>query len=98
MFIFDVFEFSERMGALECIREQEFSPLKNGPESTVDSPSTCIKHMSELHKKWIMDAGGIIANGVNGPCEISPLISYFGENLESWVQGKTITLPFYLEQ
>lgn len=41
--------------------------------------------------------GKVIANILGeGLCEISPLISFGGEGLESHVKGKTITLPFYL--
>jgi UDP-N-acetylglucosamine/UDP-N-acetylgalactosamine diphosphorylase len=62
MFIFDVFEFSERMGALEIPRSEEFSPLKNAPGSKSDSPETCRSHLSALHKKWLIAAGAKITN------------------------------------
>jgi hypothetical protein len=34
----------------------------------------------------------------DGFCEISPLVSYFGEGLKDYVEGKTITLPYLLER
>jgi len=97
LFIFDVFEFAENMGAFEVLRHEEFSPLKNGPDSKQDSPVSCIKHLTQLHKQYIINAGATITN-VNEdlPCEISPLVSYAGEGLEH-LKGKSITLPFYLQ-
>jgi UDP-N-acetylglucosamine/UDP-N-acetylgalactosamine diphosphorylase len=91
-------------------RAEEFSPLKNSPDSQVDSPNTCRIDLSNLHKTWIVNAGGKL-EGVfsnyyfrslvhtlgDGLCEISPLVSYFGEGLKEHVEGKTITLPFHLD-
>jgi len=99
MFIFDVFEFSENMGVFEVLRNEEFSPLKNGPDSKMDSPHSCIQHITELHKLWIQKSGGIIANSNDELlCEISPLVSYCGENLTQYVKDKKISLPFHLSK
>jgi UDP-N-acetylglucosamine pyrophosphorylase len=40
------------------VRSEEFSPLKNSPDSQVDSPNTCRVDLSNLHKIWIEIAGG----------------------------------------
>lgn len=40
-FIFDSFEYTEKNGVMNVPREKEFSPLKNGMDSTVDNPLTC---------------------------------------------------------
>ncbi|CAH1104155.1 unnamed protein product [Psylliodes chrysocephalus] len=84
-FIFDVFEFSENFVTWEVPRNAEFSPLKNCENVHKDCPSTCRRDLFELHKHYVKQAGGIVS------CvelEISPLLSYAGENLEDRVKGK----------
>ena len=104
LFVFDVFEFAEKLSAMEVIRAHEFSPLKNATTSPSDNPITCRQHLSQLHQKWVTDAGGIIHTST-GPSqtggeeplfELSPTVSYAGEGLRQYVQGKSFTLPFYL--
>jgi len=98
MFIFDVFPYATNMRAFEVLRHEEFSPLKNGPDNPQDSPISCLNHLTAYHKQLILNAGGIITNAhEKHACEISPLISYSGENLERHVKGKNFTLPFYLQ-
>lgn len=94
LFSFDIFESAKRLSAFEINRSEEFSPLKNSPDSQVDSPNTCRLDLSNLHKTWITKAGGKLEG--DGFCEISPLISYFGEGLKDYVDGKTFTLPYHL--
>lgn len=96
LFSFDLFESARRLSAFEIKRCEEFSPLKNSNDSKVDSPDTCRNDLSNLHKTWVTNAGGKLEG--EGLCEISPLISFGGEGLESHVKGKTITLPFYLNK
>lgn len=85
-FIFDVFEFSERFVTWEVPRDSEFSPLKNCESVSQDCPSTVRKNLLNLHKQYIEQAGGQVLEGVD--VEISPLLSYAGENLEKYVKGK----------
>ena len=40
------------------LREDEFSPLKNGPSSNRDSPITAKAALCELHYRHILAAGG----------------------------------------
>lgn len=99
MFIFDTFQFSKKMVALECNREEEFSPLKNGPGAPKDSPETCLADICRLHTKYIIKAGGsVITDNKASPktppvVEISPLVSYAGEDLEPLVKNVTFTPP-----
>jgi UDP-N-acetylglucosamine/UDP-N-acetylgalactosamine diphosphorylase len=97
-FIFDIFDLAEHMVAFEINRDEEFSPLKNGPGAKADCPETCRKMLSDLHKKWIRNAGGNIAESTdpNALCEVAPALSYNGEGLESLVKGKTFNLPLHL--
>jgi len=100
MFIFDIFESSSNLVALEVLRNEEFSPLKNAPGSQKDCPETCRRDLSNLHKAWIKKAGGQIIEGNDEDdfliCEISPLVSLDGEGLENIVKGKTFNLPLEL--
>jgi len=87
------------MIAFETQRYEEFSPLKNSMDFPTDNPETCRTHLSNLHKKWLENAGGIILNKDSKELlEISPLVSYAGEGLEKLVKGKEFTLPYYLSE
>lgn len=78
-FIFDVFPSVPlaKFGCLEVSREEEFSPLKNGPGCPSDSPDSCKLDCLRRSTRWITKAGGKPL----GLLEISPLTSYAGEGL-----------------
>ncbi|KAG7195396.1 UDP-N-acetylglucosamine pyrophosphorylase [Scheffersomyces spartinae] len=86
-FIFDVFPSVDmsKFGCLEVNRSEEFSPLKNADTASNDTPTTCRLDLLKLNTSWLKQNGG----STNGLVEISPLISYSGENLESVVEGKS---------
>lgn len=88
MFVFDVFPFTERFSVLEVVREEEFSPLKNAPGTGSDDPETSRRDLLAQHKRFLEKAGASVKDGVE--IELSPLVSYAGEGLES-VKGKTFT-------
>lgn len=99
MFVFDVYSFSKKIICLQVDRNEEFLPLKNALPSLVDSPHSCRRGISNLHKKWILSSGGSFLNDSEEfDCEISPLLSYFGEGLESLVKGKKFSLPLHLKE
>lgn len=76
-FVFDVFQFSDNFVVWECLRDEEFSPLKNADkEGASDTPKTAREALLKLHKKYVLEAGGRV-----NQVEISPLLSYAGENL-----------------
>ena len=95
-FVFDVFQFSKRFTVLEVARNDEFSPLKNGPGADKNSPQTCLEDLSDLHKRWIVNVGGNFENEED-ICEISPLVSADGENMEKLAKDKTFKLPQYID-
>ncbi|XP_005815932.1 UDP-N-acetylhexosamine pyrophosphorylase-like protein 1 [Xiphophorus maculatus] len=111
-FVFDVFPFSRSLVVLEVQREDEFSPLKNADGAPSDTPSAARNALLAQHCRWAAAAGAALldeqGNGIqmlpsssaeNHPalkCEISPLVSYFGEGLEL-LKGKTIRTPFILD-
>ncbi|XP_037958242.1 UDP-N-acetylhexosamine pyrophosphorylase [Teleopsis dalmanni] len=92
-FVFDVFEFARKFVAMEVPRDEEFSALKNPDSAGKDCPCTARADLHRLHKKYIELAGGILHGN---ECEISPFISYAGENLATLVDGKSFTSPLYL--
>lgn len=87
-FIFDVFEFCNRLAVWEVERDEEFSALKNAVvPGGKDNPETSRLDVYSLHRKFVIKAGGKFV-GDQIECEISPLISYAGEDLEHLVNGK----------
>ncbi|WBW99379.1 UDPGP type 1 family protein [Oceanirhabdus sp. W0125-5] len=83
-FLFDIFEMLDDMAALEVKREEEFAPVKNSEGE--DSPQTAKELILNLHKKWLINAGVDNTTLKEKQIEISPLVSYYGDNLS----GKSI--------
>lgn len=81
LFVFDVFPFTKRLEVLEVGREDEFSPLKNGPGSTSNNAETSRNDLLAMHARWLRAAGAELEDGVQ--VELSPAITYSGEGLES---------------
>ncbi|CAF1435775.1 unnamed protein product [Rotaria sordida] len=101
-FVFDVFPFSKTFAVWEVRREDEFSPLKNGSGSK-DTAATCRRDLMIQHVRWLQEAGAYLPLDINKhietigkTCEISPLISYAGENLE-FTKGQIYDLPIFIE-
>lgn len=112
-FVFDVFPFSRDFVVFEVEREDEFSPLKNADRSDTDSPTTARNSLLAQHCRWATAAGATLLDkhGNRRPltsvsaddrppaqCEISPLVSYFGEGLEQLLKGRAIATPFVLDE
>ena len=95
LFYFDVFEFTDKIGVFETLREDEFSPLKNA--NGEDSPASAKEYLEKLHRKWLEQAGVKLEG--EGRVEIHPRRSYDGEGLEDWAQkhGNKAQLPVYIE-
>lgn len=95
-FIFDVFEYAENFLCLEVARDVEFSAIKNADSVKKDCPSTAKEDLLRLHRKYIRDAGGVIADDID--VEISPLLSYSGENIKDLVANEVFTIsPYHLK-
>lgn len=98
VFVFDAFQSCRSVVALQVPRT-EYAVVKN--VSGKDSPSTAVQALGNLHQGWIIHAGGHFLNAqVAGEsedlkCEISPLVSYDGEDLTGQFP-KALSLPFYL--
>lgn len=93
-FVFDVFEFAENFVVMEVQRDEEFSPLKNEDCVGKECATTARNDIYNYHKRLIEQAGGTVVGDI---CEISPLLSYAGENLQSLVSGNTLTSPVHLK-
>lgn len=97
-FVFDVFQFTEKLVVWEVLREEEFSALKNADTAEKDTATTARRDIYALHRKFIKRAGGKVLPGDSEIiCEISPCISYAGEDLEGLVAGKSFKTPVLLE-
>jgi len=122
-FVFDVFQFAKNFVVWECLRDEEFAPLKNAEGAPDFTPTYCRNALLALHQKWLriagaklVDASGKEAAQMGSPAgennnndadnnndekdyvvmaEISPLVSYAGENLGQY-RGKTLQLPLSL--
>lgn len=113
-FVFDVFPFSRNFVVFEVLREDDFSPLKNADGTATDNPTTARNSLLSQHCRWARAAGGTlldedgntllpadrVSSAGNPPakCEISPLVSYFGEGLEQLLKGKTLQTPLILDE
>ncbi|XP_037835514.1 UDP-N-acetylhexosamine pyrophosphorylase-like protein 1 [Kryptolebias marmoratus] len=112
-FVFDVFPFSRNFVVFEVIRKDEFSPLKNTDGAASDTPTSVRTSLMDQHRRWVCSAGASLLDedgNIVGPetsessdqhpvkCEISPLVSYFGEGLEQLLKGKKLQTPFVLDE
>lgn len=96
-FIFDVFPLSTNMVLFEAKREEEFAPVKNAPGTATDSPDSAREMISAQAKRWARAEGAQIVEGDGtGLCEVSPLVSYGGEDLKKRVGIKKLEVPFHL--
>ncbi|XP_011168529.1 UDP-N-acetylhexosamine pyrophosphorylase [Solenopsis invicta] len=93
-FVFDVFPFAKNFAVWQGTREEEFSPVKNSSSAGEDCPSTARTDLLNLHKKWLLKAG---AKDVEDNVEISPLLSYAGENLCQIASNQSFVGPQVLE-
>ncbi|KAJ5876156.1 uncharacterized protein N7529_001740 [Penicillium soppii] len=99
-FVFDVFPMTplDKFASIEVRREDEFSPLKNARGTGEDDPDTSRDDIMAQGQRWVEAAGGIvITEGEAKGVEVSPLISYGGENLE-FLKGREIKAPAILER
>eukprot|EP01134_Creolimax_fragrantissima_P002012 CFRG2012T1 len=95
LFIFDIFQFSDRLAVYYVNREDEFSPLKNAAGAADSTAEHCRTDLLTLHSRWIKRAGALLED--DAEVEISPLYSYDGEGLSS-VRGKTFSGTSHLEK
>ncbi len=89
------------------LREDEFSPLKNGLDCKKENALTCKQDLYAQHVRWLRRAGALFDSDIeptidedknnNLPeIEISPMVSYNGEGLQELVAGKMLASPLYI--
>jgi len=61
-FVFDVFRFADNFVVWECLRDEEFAPLKNAEGAKDGTPSYCRNAVLALHQKWLTVAGAEIVS------------------------------------
>jgi len=86
-FVFDVFQFTssdDKFGVWECIREDEFAPLKNANGASDFTPMHCRNALYSLHQKYVMAAGGVLVgdDGKELPQMLSPAAAKDSNNNE----------------
>ena len=59
-FVFDVFRFADNFVVWECVREEEFAPLKNAAGAADSTPAHCRDAVFALHQKYVLAAGGAL--------------------------------------
>jgi len=99
-FVFDCFPFlpMDKFACMEVKREDEFSPLKNGPGSKEDNPETSRQDILDQGKRFLEEAGATVTSEDDkAGVEVSPLISYGGEGLE-FLKGREIKAPAVIEK
>jgi len=77
---------ADKFGLLEIQRNDEFAPIKNANGNKDDTPQTAKKLLCDRDRRWL-EKYGLVFTGQNDGCvEISPMLTYFGENLEESVK------------
>ena len=77
-FVFDALPLSKNSMILECLREEEFAPVKN--PTGIDSVESSRQLMSDMFKSWVKERGIEISDTVK-VLEISPIVAVAAEDL-----------------
>jgi UDP-N-acetylglucosamine/UDP-N-acetylgalactosamine diphosphorylase len=94
-FIFDVLPWADQALVVEGDRSTEFNPVKNRDGD--DSPATATAALQALHRQWVREAGGEIADDV--PIEIGPLAALEADDLRPWIAtSPDLTRPIQLDR
>lgn len=93
-FVFDVFQFAKNFVIWECVREDEFAPLKNAPGASDFTPAHCRDALFALHQKYIMNAGGVLVdnNGMKLSQATSPAAPTEANNNNNNDKDKSIPI------
>lgn len=79
-FVFDVFRFASNFVVWECLRDEEFAPLKNAEGAKDFTPSYCRNALLALHQKWLKNAGATIVDNEGDELDQIPSPASEGNN------------------
>ena len=85
-FVFDSIPLAQKSICMEVPREEEFAPVKN--QSGIDTPETARLAMEGLFKRWLVEAGAVVAPQAR--IEISPLFALDKEGVMEKLKGKKL--------
>ena len=89
-FIFDLLPAAKNGLVVEVDRQECFAPVKNAPGSSSDSPQHVQQQMCDLHRRWLKQAGAIVAD--TAVVEISPLAALNESQVSDMIdRGTTVT-------
>jgi UDP-N-acetylglucosamine/UDP-N-acetylgalactosamine diphosphorylase len=77
-FVFDVFRFAKNFVVWDCVREEEFAPLKNAEGASDFTPAHCRNALFNLHHKFVANAGGKLVDDKG--CELKPVVGMENNN------------------
>lgn len=93
-FIFDLLPSAENAFVVEVDANDAFAPVKNADGAVHDTPSQSRAAISRLHRKWLRQAGVVVADDVM--IEINPRFASGPDQLAKKITpGKTITQNQY---
>lgn len=101
MFVQDGLEVVHTALGLVVSPSEEWAYVKH-PQGA-SSPATALLQMGKLHFNWVCSAGAVFSDGLSvdvgrNRCEVSPLVSYEGEDLsESFGGSAEMSLPMYIQ-
>merc|ERR1712183_1201335 len=88
-FVFDVFRFANNFVVWECLRDEEFAPLKNAEGASDFTPTHCRNSLLALHQKWLRIAGAeIITSSGDEAAQMTSPASEGNNNME--MNGKEL--------
>ncbi len=93
-FIFDLLPLAERSIVVESDASEVFAPVKNANGAPNDTPESAQKSLVALHRRWLMEAGAKVGDGVT--IEINPRWALDAEEVREKIQsGCTIDTDTY---
>jgi len=89
-----------KFGVLMVDRATEFAPIKNANDAKQDCPDTARELICGEAQQWLENAGFTVKDSAVGNIEISPLLSYNGENMDLLKKARhdPFTLPTYIDK
>jgi UDP-N-acetylglucosamine/UDP-N-acetylgalactosamine diphosphorylase len=85
-FIFDMLPEAENAFVVEARPSEAFAPVKNADSASTDTPKLARQAISDLHRKWLVEAGAVVDEGVL--VEINPCFAMSADELAEKIPEK----------